>query len=96
MEDKYIKCSWKTEDGVCGREFTYTVKDQEYYAKQVDQKSGRPWSEPRYCRDHREERKRQQQGPFGAALRQVRSQGDDRGRGPAIPGQESDKALLDS
>lgn len=53
-ESKFIKCIHKFEDGsVCGKEFEFTVKDQEFYAIQRDPVTGQSWKEPRRCFEHR-------------------------------------------
>lgn len=85
-EDKHLKCLWKTDDTVCGREFTWTVKDQAFYAE-------KQFSAPKYCREHREMRKKQQDGPFGKVLRMSRAK-EHRSSGPRIPGQESDAEMF--
>lgn len=81
-QDEHIKCSWGQKGAEpCGTPFVWTAKDQKFYAE-------KGYSKPKYCRPHREERKRQQQGPFGDALRKTRAQAH--ANGPRIPGQESD------
>lgn len=67
-QDEHLACSWKLEDGsTCGTPFTWTARDQEFYAE-------KGYKKPKYCRPHREERKKQQQGPYGEALRKTRSE----------------------
>ena len=41
----------------CKQPFTFTVNDQEFYATQVDEKTGAAWVEPKRCRACRERRK---------------------------------------
>lgn len=48
MSDKTITCP------ECGKEFTFTVGEQEWFAE-------RNLSEPKYCRDCRQERKKRRE-----------------------------------
>lgn len=66
-EDKRFRCIWNVDGQPCNVEFIWSKKDQEFYHKQG-------FTPPKYCRPHREERKKQQQGPFGEALRERRRQ----------------------
>lgn len=81
MSAERIVCSWKSGGTVCGAEFMFTDRDHEFYAQ-------KGYVKPKYCRPHREERKRQQQGPFGEALRQSRAASSRRG-------EPNDRGLLE-
>jgi DNA-directed RNA polymerase subunit RPC12/RpoP len=53
VEDKQIRCA------DCGREFTFTAGEQEFY-------EGRNMSAPRRCKECREARKAERDGGGGA------------------------------
>jgi hypothetical protein len=54
MPDQSINC------GDCGTDFPFTERDQEFYAKQVDKKTGLAWAPPKRCRACRDLRKQGQ------------------------------------
>jgi CxxC-x17-CxxC domain-containing protein len=58
LEDKSITCK------ECGRQFTFTVRDQQFYAEKGFQ------NEPQRCRDCRQARKGQGSAAPGGAPRQ--------------------------
>jgi hypothetical protein len=41
----------------CKDSFTFTARDQEFYAQKVNEKTGKGWDEPKRCRTCREKRK---------------------------------------
>ena len=41
----------------CGDDFEFTVRDQEFFARQKDPKTGRPWDPPKRCKACRDARK---------------------------------------
>lgn len=53
FEDKTLKCC------DCGEPFTWTVGEQEWFAKQKDPDSGKPFVPPRRCKKCRDQRKAQ-------------------------------------
>ncbi len=65
-EDQQLNCSWSVKGSPCGEPFIYTGKDQAFYAE-----SG--FNPPKYCRAHREERKRLQQQRVDAQERRDHS-----------------------
>ncbi len=65
MKDITKKCVWNVDGKPCGVEFLFTERDQKFY-------TSKGFSDPKYCHPHREERKKQQDSPFGEALRRSR------------------------
>ena len=60
-----LNCEWKTDAGVCGKQFIFGPRDKEFYA-------ARGYTKPKYCKEHRETRRKQHESPFAEALRQSR------------------------
>lgn len=87
-DDQKLNCSWNTAGGICGSEFVWTAKDQEFYAE-------RGFTKPKYCREHREARRAAQQEREGAAPQQDFQQGRKHDRGPRKERNHSDRNFLE-
>lgn len=46
----------------CRKDFIFTENDQEFYSKQIDKKTGQPWTPPKRCKDCRELAKKEKFG----------------------------------
>lgn len=56
MADKNMTCAG------CRKDFIFTENDQEFYSKQIDKKTGQPWTPPKRCKDCRELAKKEKFG----------------------------------
>lgn len=56
MPDQMLTCKQ------CGAQFPFTERDQEFYSKMVDDRTGKTWEPPKSCRPCRQKRKAQARG----------------------------------